>query len=101
MQMVLDGILAQGPYAGDVAPDPVFKDKTAFLGMDLLLTRGPRGVDCTHAIKLPRGPVFERIKYLRIAYHAVEPSQGSKSTNTPPSASVGSSLPRAAKPTRF
>jgi len=61
VQMALDSILAQGPYAGDVAPDPVFKDKMAFLGMDLLLIRVPRGVDCTHAAN-PRGPVFERIK---------------------------------------
>jgi hypothetical protein len=30
--------------------------------MDSLLIRAPRGVDCTHAINLPRGPVFERIK---------------------------------------
>jgi hypothetical protein len=34
-------------------------------------------------------------------YHAIKPSQGLKSTDTPPSASVGSSLPRAARPTRF
>ena len=39
-------------------------------------------------------------KNLRMTFHAIEPSQGSKSTNTPPSASIGSSLPRAAKPVR-
>jgi hypothetical protein len=40
-------------------------------------------------------------KNLRMTFHAIEPTQGSKSASAPPSASACSSPPRAAKPVRY